>query len=169
MPPIRYFLGQRLQLGAIVAHKRGDARVAARVNAGNTATWAMCPRPTTAYLTGPLFRLAIRHLNFCSVERRKAHACKQRRFVTSAGSHCATPFHTCVMGRGYPRTRCPLQRLTVTLIERLYAQCGSFYDRICGPMLQAGRREAMRELALRPTATVIFEIGNGVNGLALSV
>ncbi|HZM92539.1 MAG TPA: methyltransferase domain-containing protein [Vicinamibacterales bacterium] len=46
------------------------------------------------------------------------------------------------------------------LIERLYAQCASFYDRICGPMLQAGRREAMRELALRP-GHQILEIGIG--------
>jgi phosphatidylethanolamine/phosphatidyl-N-methylethanolamine N-methyltransferase len=46
------------------------------------------------------------------------------------------------------------------LIERLYAQCASFYDRLCGPTLQAGRREAMRELALRP-GDEILEIGIG--------
>jgi phosphatidylethanolamine/phosphatidyl-N-methylethanolamine N-methyltransferase len=46
------------------------------------------------------------------------------------------------------------------LIERLYARCASFYDQICGPMLQAGRREAMRALPLRP-GQEILEIGIG--------
>ena len=46
------------------------------------------------------------------------------------------------------------------LIERLYARCASFYDRLCGPMLQAGRREALHELPLRP-GDEILEIGIG--------
>src|SRR5262245_50223201 len=46
------------------------------------------------------------------------------------------------------------------LIEQLYAHCASFYDRLCGPLLQAGRREAMHELALRPGDGVL-EIGIG--------
>jgi phosphatidylethanolamine/phosphatidyl-N-methylethanolamine N-methyltransferase len=46
------------------------------------------------------------------------------------------------------------------LIERLYARCASFYDQLCGPMLQAGRREAMRDLPLRPGHRIL-EIGIG--------
>lgn len=46
------------------------------------------------------------------------------------------------------------------LIERLYARCASFYDQVCGPILQAGRREAMRELAIGP-GDRILEIGIG--------
>jgi phosphatidylethanolamine/phosphatidyl-N-methylethanolamine N-methyltransferase len=46
------------------------------------------------------------------------------------------------------------------LTERLYAQCASFYDRLCGPVLQAGRREAMRELKLRP-GNEVLEVGIG--------
>jgi phosphatidylethanolamine/phosphatidyl-N-methylethanolamine N-methyltransferase len=46
------------------------------------------------------------------------------------------------------------------LVERLYAHCASFYDQLCGPMLQAGRREALRELPLRP-GDKILEIGIG--------
>jgi phosphatidylethanolamine/phosphatidyl-N-methylethanolamine N-methyltransferase len=44
--------------------------------------------------------------------------------------------------------------------ERLYAQCASFYDQLCGPIFHAGRREAMRELPLRP-GHEILEIGIG--------
>jgi phosphatidylethanolamine/phosphatidyl-N-methylethanolamine N-methyltransferase len=44
--------------------------------------------------------------------------------------------------------------------ERLYARCASFYDWLCGPLLQAGRREAMRQLALEPGDRVL-EIGIG--------
>jgi phosphatidylethanolamine/phosphatidyl-N-methylethanolamine N-methyltransferase len=46
------------------------------------------------------------------------------------------------------------------LIERLYAQCASVYDVLFGPILQAGRREVMRQLALRP-GDEILEIGIG--------
>ena len=45
-------------------------------------------------------------------------------------------------------------------IERLYARCASFYDSLCGPLLQAGRREAMRELALE-AGDEVLEIGFG--------
>jgi phosphatidylethanolamine/phosphatidyl-N-methylethanolamine N-methyltransferase len=51
-------------------------------------------------------------------------------------------------------------RLDGDLIERLYAQCASFYDWLCGPILQAGRREAMRELALQ-AGDKVLEIGFG--------
>jgi phosphatidylethanolamine/phosphatidyl-N-methylethanolamine N-methyltransferase len=46
------------------------------------------------------------------------------------------------------------------LVEKLYAQCATFYDQLCGPLLQAGRREAMRELRLRPNQAVL-EVGIG--------
>ena len=46
------------------------------------------------------------------------------------------------------------------LVEKLYAQCATFYDQLCGPILQAGRREAMHELRLRPNQTVL-EVGIG--------
>jgi phosphatidylethanolamine/phosphatidyl-N-methylethanolamine N-methyltransferase len=46
------------------------------------------------------------------------------------------------------------------LIERIYARCASFYDWVCGPLLQAGRHEAMRQLALEP-GDDILEIGIG--------
>jgi phosphatidylethanolamine/phosphatidyl-N-methylethanolamine N-methyltransferase len=46
------------------------------------------------------------------------------------------------------------------LIERIYARCASFYDWACGPLLQAGRQEAMRRLALEP-GDDILEIGIG--------
>lgn len=32
--------------------------------------------------------------------------------------------------------------LDARLVEKLYAQCATFYDQLCGPLLQAGRREA---------------------------
>ena len=50
--------------------------------------------------------------------------------------------------------------LDAQLIDRIYAQCASFYDHICGPILQAGRREAMRDLRLRRGHDVL-EIGIG--------
>jgi phosphatidylethanolamine/phosphatidyl-N-methylethanolamine N-methyltransferase len=46
------------------------------------------------------------------------------------------------------------------LIERLYARCASVYNQLCGPMLQAGRREAMRNVPLRPGRDIL-EIGIG--------
>jgi len=46
------------------------------------------------------------------------------------------------------------------LIERLYAQCASAYDWLCGPILQAGRREAVQQLSLRPGDEVL-EVGIG--------
>jgi len=50
--------------------------------------------------------------------------------------------------------------LDSNLIEQLYAQCASMYDWLCGPILQAGRREAMHQLALQP-GNEILEIGIG--------
>jgi phosphatidylethanolamine/phosphatidyl-N-methylethanolamine N-methyltransferase len=50
--------------------------------------------------------------------------------------------------------------LDSNFIEQLYAQCASVYDWICGPILQAGRREAMHQLALQP-GNQILEIGIG--------
>src|SRR4030095_8501216 len=44
--------------------------------------------------------------------------------------------------------------------ERLYARYASLYDQLCGPILQAGRREAMRDLRLVP-GDDILEIGIG--------
>jgi phosphatidylethanolamine/phosphatidyl-N-methylethanolamine N-methyltransferase len=46
------------------------------------------------------------------------------------------------------------------VIERLYTRLASVYNAICGPLLQAGRREAMRELPLDP-GTEILEVGIG--------
>jgi phosphatidylethanolamine/phosphatidyl-N-methylethanolamine N-methyltransferase len=51
------------------------------------------------------------------------------------------------------------------VIERLYERCASFYDQLCGPLLQDGRREAMRDLALRP-GDKILEIGFGTGLMA---
>jgi phosphatidylethanolamine/phosphatidyl-N-methylethanolamine N-methyltransferase len=51
-------------------------------------------------------------------------------------------------------------RVDGRLIERLYARWASFYDWLCGPVLQAGRREAMRRLVLEPGDKVL-EIGIG--------
>jgi phosphatidylethanolamine/phosphatidyl-N-methylethanolamine N-methyltransferase len=45
-------------------------------------------------------------------------------------------------------------------IEQLYAQGASVYNWLCGPILQAGRREAMHQLALQP-GNEILEIGIG--------
>jgi phosphatidylethanolamine/phosphatidyl-N-methylethanolamine N-methyltransferase len=45
-------------------------------------------------------------------------------------------------------------------IERLYARFASVYNAMFGPFLQAGRREAMRELPLRP-GDEILEVGIG--------
>lgn len=45
-------------------------------------------------------------------------------------------------------------------VERCYATVASVYDRLCGDLLQAGRREAMRELQLRDGAEVL-EVGIG--------
>jgi phosphatidylethanolamine/phosphatidyl-N-methylethanolamine N-methyltransferase len=46
------------------------------------------------------------------------------------------------------------------LIERLYARFASVYNAIFGPILQSGRREAMRELPLQP-GDEILEVGIG--------
>lgn len=59
-----------------------------------------------------------------------------------------------------PRDVLSVARVDSHLIERLYARCASFYDWLCGPVLQAGRREAMRQLALEP-GNKILEIGIG--------
>ena len=50
--------------------------------------------------------------------------------------------------------------LDSSLVEQLYAQCASVYDWLCGPLLQAGRRDAMHQLALQP-GDQILEIGIG--------
>jgi phosphatidylethanolamine/phosphatidyl-N-methylethanolamine N-methyltransferase len=46
------------------------------------------------------------------------------------------------------------------LIERLYARFASVYNAIFGPILHAGRQEAMRELPLKP-GDEILEVGIG--------
>jgi phosphatidylethanolamine/phosphatidyl-N-methylethanolamine N-methyltransferase len=46
------------------------------------------------------------------------------------------------------------------LIERLYERFASSYDWMCGPLLQAGRRAAMRQLALR-SGDDVLDIGIG--------
>jgi phosphatidylethanolamine/phosphatidyl-N-methylethanolamine N-methyltransferase len=46
------------------------------------------------------------------------------------------------------------------LIERLYARFASVYNAIFGPILHAGREEAMRELPLKP-GDEILEVGIG--------
>jgi phosphatidylethanolamine/phosphatidyl-N-methylethanolamine N-methyltransferase len=46
------------------------------------------------------------------------------------------------------------------LIERLYARFASVYNAMFGPILQAGRKEAMRQLPLRP-GDEILEVGIG--------
>jgi phosphatidylethanolamine/phosphatidyl-N-methylethanolamine N-methyltransferase len=45
-------------------------------------------------------------------------------------------------------------------IERVYARFASVYNTICGPILHAGRREAMRQLPLT-TGDSILEVGIG--------
>jgi phosphatidylethanolamine/phosphatidyl-N-methylethanolamine N-methyltransferase len=46
------------------------------------------------------------------------------------------------------------------LVERLYARFASVYDGIFGPLLHAGRAEAMRALPLKP-GDAILEVGIG--------
>jgi len=46
------------------------------------------------------------------------------------------------------------------LVERLYARLAAVYDRIFGPVLHAGRGQAMRELPLSP-GSEILEVGIG--------
>ena len=50
--------------------------------------------------------------------------------------------------------------LDSNLVEQVYARCASVYDWLCGPILQAGRREAMYELRRQP-GNQIPEIGIG--------
>ena len=59
-----------------------------------------------------------------------------------------------------PHDTLSVATLDSNLIEQLYAQCASVYDWLCGPILQAGRREAMHQLALQP-GHHILEIGIG--------
>lgn len=61
-----------------------------------------------------------------------------------------------------PPSRDPLSVVSVDghLIERLYARCAGIYDWLCGPLLQAGRKEAMRQLALE-SGDEVLEIGIG--------
>jgi phosphatidylethanolamine/phosphatidyl-N-methylethanolamine N-methyltransferase len=72
------------------------------------------------------------------------------------------------MSKGSGRASDALSLVTLEghAIERLYARCASVYDRLCGPILQAGRREAVREFALRQGDKVL-EIGIGT-GLTAS-
>jgi phosphatidylethanolamine/phosphatidyl-N-methylethanolamine N-methyltransferase len=53
------------------------------------------------------------------------------------------------------------------LVDQWYATFASVYNRICGPLLQAGRREAMRELHIREGDEVL-EVGVGT-GLTASL
>lgn len=53
------------------------------------------------------------------------------------------------------------------VVERLYARMASVYNAICGPILQAGRREAMRGLPIDP-GSEILEVGIGT-GLTASL
>ena len=53
------------------------------------------------------------------------------------------------------------------LIERIYDRAASVYDCICGPILHAGRREAVRSLGLQPGDHVL-EVGIGT-GLTMSL
>ena len=46
------------------------------------------------------------------------------------------------------------------LIERLYTRCAGIYDWLCGPLLQAGRKQAMQQLALE-SGDEVLEIGIG--------
>ena len=50
--------------------------------------------------------------------------------------------------------------LDSNLVDQVYARCASVYDWLCGPILQAGRREAMYQLRLQP-GNQILEIGIG--------
>ena len=59
-----------------------------------------------------------------------------------------------------PHDTLSVATLDSNLIEQLYAQCASVYDWLCGPILQAGRREAMHQLALQPGHDIL-EIGIG--------
>lgn len=52
-------------------------------------------------------------------------------------------------------------------IERIYTRFASIYNAICGPLLEAGRREAMRHLPLSP-GDEILEVGIGT-GLTASL
>jgi phosphatidylethanolamine/phosphatidyl-N-methylethanolamine N-methyltransferase len=58
-------------------------------------------------------------------------------------------------------------KVDARLIERVYARFASVYDWICGPLLQRGRREALRALDLRPGAAVL-DVGIGT-GLTASL
>jgi phosphatidylethanolamine/phosphatidyl-N-methylethanolamine N-methyltransferase len=63
----------------------------------------------------------------------------------------------------------PLSVATIDghLTERLYERFASVYDRLCGPLLHAGRREAMRDLPLK-AGDEILEVGIGT-GLTTSL
>jgi phosphatidylethanolamine/phosphatidyl-N-methylethanolamine N-methyltransferase len=52
-------------------------------------------------------------------------------------------------------------------VERIYRRVAAIYDAICGPLLDAGRREAMRQLPLNP-GDEILEVGIGT-GLTTSL
>ena len=66
------------------------------------------------------------------------------------------------MRRGSARSDDSLSVATLdsNFIEQLYAKCASVYDWLFGPILQAGRREAMHQLALQP-GNEILKIGLG--------
>ena len=60
----------------------------------------------------------------------------------------------------FSRSRSELPVAHADGIERLYTRCASFYDWVCGPLLQAGRREAIHQIALEPGDDVL-EVGIG--------
>lgn len=61
---------------------------------------------------------------------------------------------------GHSHNTLSVAALDSNLVEQVYAQCASVYDWLCGPILQAGRREAMHQLRLQP-GNEVLEIGIG--------
>lgn len=69
-------------------------------------------------------------------------------------------WQACASARGRFNDTLSVATVDGNFIEQLYAQGASVYDWLCGPILQAGRREAMHQLALQP-GNDILEIGIG--------
>ena len=59
-----------------------------------------------------------------------------------------------------PTGQLSVASVDLNLIERLYARFASTYDALFGPILHAGRREAMRDLSLKSGDNVL-EVGIG--------
>src|SRR5262245_36452187 len=80
MAPARYFFDSDFSFArsSLTSAARRELRLAC-AKAGNTATWAMCPRPTTAYLTNPPLRLDIGHLVPCSAATTSQATCRRNR------------------------------------------------------------------------------------------